>query len=100
MGNQMQSRLKAKDPTTTEPSKPKMVIYGPSGVGKTWFAMSFPAVYYIACEPGNDRQHYMNRLKAAGGKYLGHEDGSLDVAVVIAQVTTLATDAQTFEPVV
>lgn len=94
------SKLKAKDPTTTEPSKPKMTIFGPSGAGKTWFAMSFPSVYYIACEPGNDRAHYMERLKASGGSYLGPEDGALDFAEVIEQFKALATEKHNYKTVV
>jgi hypothetical protein len=96
----MATRLKAKDPTTTEPSKPKMVIFGASGVGKTWFAMSFPAVYYIACEPGNDRTHYMERLKAGGGVFMGPEDGSLDFDEVINQFKALATEKHSYKTVV
>jgi adenosyl cobinamide kinase/adenosyl cobinamide phosphate guanylyltransferase len=94
------SRLKAKDPTTTEPSKPKMIVFGGSGVGKTWFAMSFPAVYYIACEPGNDRAHYMERLKAGGGVFMGPESGSLDFAEVIEQFKALATEKHRYKTVV
>jgi hypothetical protein len=98
--NKNMSKLKAKDPTTAEPSKPKMVIYGPSGVGKTWFAMSFPAVYYIACEPGNDRTHYMERLKAGGGVFLGPEDGALDFEEVISQFKALSTEQHNYKTVV
>jgi hypothetical protein len=94
------SKLKAKDPITTEPSKPKMVVFGPSGAGKTWFAMSFPAVYYIACEPGNDRRHYMERLKSSGGMFMGPEDGALDFDEVIGQFKALATEKHRFKTVV
>jgi hypothetical protein len=86
------SKLKAKDPMTVEPSKPKLVLFSASGVGKTWFGLSFPSVYYIDTENGATRRHYMERLAAAGGQYLGVEDGSLDFDVVIEQVKALATE--------
>ena len=94
------SKLKAKDPTTAEPSKPKMVLYGPSGVGKTWFSLSFPNVYYIAPEDGASRKHYTDRLKAGGGVYLGPEDGALEFETVIEQLKALATEKHGFKTVV
>lgn len=94
------SKLKAKDPKTTEPSKPKIVIYGPSGVGKTWWALSFPAVYYIDTEGGATRSHYMERLGKSGGVYLGPEDGSNDFDVIIDQVKALATEKHKYKTLV
>ena len=93
------SKLKAKDPKTVEPSKPKFVIYGPSGVGKTWFGTSFPSCYFIDTEGGATRQHYMDRLSKAGGKYLGVEDGSLDFDVVLDQIKALAVEKHGFKTV-
>ena len=46
------SKLKAKDPVNAEPSKPKMLIFGKPGVGKTWGALDFPSCYYIDTEGG------------------------------------------------
>lgn len=94
------SKLKAKDPTTAEPSKPKMVLYGPSGVGKTWFSLSFPSVYYIAPEDGASRKHYTDRLKSSGGVYLGPEDGALDFETVIEQLKALSTEKHNYKTVV
>lgn len=94
------SKLKAKDPTTAEPSKPKMVLYGPSGVGKTWFSLSFPSVYYIAPEDGASRKHYTDRLKSSGGVYLGPEDGALDFDTVIEQLKALSTEKHPYKTVV
>lgn len=91
------SKLIGKDPTDAEPSKPKMVLYGPSGVGKTWFTLDFPNVYYISPEPGATRRHYTERLKAGGGKYVGPEDGAMDFEVLIGQVKALATETHTFK---
>lgn len=83
-------KLIAKDPVEAEPSKPKMVLYGPSGVGKTWFTLGFPNVYYISPEMGATRAHYTKRLKENGGSYLGPEDGSTDFDVLIEQAKALA----------
>jgi len=94
------SKLKAKDPTDAEPSKPKMVLYGPAGVGKTWFALSFPGVYYISPELGATRKHYTERLKSNGGVYLGPEDGALDFEVLIDQAKVLATEKHKFKTLV
>jgi AAA domain len=96
----MATKLKAKDPKSTEPSKPKIVIYGPSGVGKTWWALSFPAVYYIDTEGGATRTHYMERLSKSGGVYLGPEDGSNDFETIIDQVKALATEKHKFKTLV
>lgn len=96
----MPTKLKAHDPKTTEPSKPKIVIYGPSGVGKTWFALSFPAVYYIDTEGGATRSHYMERLSKSGGVYMGTEDGSNDFDTIIEQVKALATEKHKFKSLV
>lgn len=94
------SKLKAKDPKAAEPSKPKLVLSGPTGVGKTWFAISFPEVYYIDPEKGADRDHYTTKLKAGGGAYMGPEDGSLDPETVIEQFMALASEKHKFKTVV
>lgn len=94
------SKLKAKDPASAEPTKPKIVIYGASGAGKTWFALSFPSVYYIDSEGGADLAHYTERLAKAGGKYLGPEDGANDFEVIIDQAKALATEKHKFKTLV
>jgi adenosyl cobinamide kinase/adenosyl cobinamide phosphate guanylyltransferase len=94
------SKLKGRDPITVEPAKPKMLIFGASGSGKTWFAISWPAVYYIAPENGASRIHYKERLAAGGGKYLGVEDGANDFEVVIEQLKALSTEKHPYQTVV
>ena len=37
------SKLKAKAPELTNPGHIKAVLFGKSGVGKTWLALNFPA---------------------------------------------------------
>jgi hypothetical protein len=83
--------LKAKDPKKAKLKKPKILIFGPPGVGKTWGALDFPRVYYIDCEGGATLDHYTDKLKASGGVYLGPEDGANDFDVVLDQVKALAT---------
>ena len=83
-----------------EPSKPKILIYGASGIGKTWFSLDFPSCYYIDTEGGAKRTHYMQRLIQSGGKILAPEDGSLDPDIVISQFQALATEKHPFKTVV
>lgn len=97
MENKKTSKLKAKDPMEAEPSKPKIVVSGPSGVGKTWFGLSFPNVYYISPELGATRKHYVERLKSNGGMYLGPEDGATDFETVIEQTKALAFEKHKFK---
>lgn len=86
------SKLKAIDPKTAEPSKPKILIFGKPGVGKTWTSLDFPSVYYIDTEGGANLSHYTDKLKKSGGVYFGPDQGSQDFAEVIDQVKALATE--------
>lgn len=86
------SKLKAKQPDDVKPGKTKGMIFGPSGVGKTWFTLTFPSPYYIDTEGGADLQHYQDRLKRSGGAYLGPKDGALDFNFVIEQMQALASE--------
>ncbi len=94
------SKLKARPPTEVEPTKPKILIYGAPGVGKTWFSLDFPRCYYIDTEGGASRTHYMEKLVASGGEWMGPEDGSLDFETIIGQFQALATEKHTFKTVV
>jgi len=97
---QHMSKLKAKDPVTAEPSKPKLLISGAPGVGKTWFSLEFPNVYFIDTEGGANLKHYTERLKRSGGVYMGQQDGSLDPGTLVEQFTALATENHNFKTVV
>lgn len=94
------SRLLAVAPETVEPKKPKILIFGPAGVGKTWTALDFPGVYYIDTEGGADLGHYRERLKTAGGMYFGPDQGSLDFDTVIGQIEALATEKHQYKTIV
>ncbi len=94
------SKLLAVSPEAVEPRKPKVLIYGPPGVGKTWTSLDFPSVYYIDTEGGADLAHYREKLKNAGGMYFGPEQGSLDFEAVIGQIEALATEEHHYKTVV
>lgn len=94
------SKLKAVDPKAAEPSKPKILIFGREGVGKTWASMDFPSCYYIDSEGGANRDHYTDKLKKSGGMYFGPEQGSQSFEEVTEQIKALATEDHNFKTVV
>lgn len=96
----MASKLKAKSPEATKPGHIKMLIFGASGVGKSWFCLDLPTPYYIDCEGGAKLKHYQDKLKAAGGVYLSVEDGALDFNFLIEQIQALATERHKYRTVV
>lgn len=96
----MARTLKASDPKAAKPSKPKILVYGLPGVGKTWTALDFPSAVLIDCEGGANLAHYTDKLKASGGKYMGPEDGSNDFDVLVGEIITLATTPHPFRTLV
>lgn len=94
------SKLKAVAPKAAAPSKPKVLIFGKPGVGKTWTALDFPSCYYIDTEGGADMSHYTDKLEKSGGAYFGLEQGSLDFNSVVEQIKALATEKHEFKTVV
>lgn len=93
-------RLRAVAPKAAEPSKPKVLVFGKPGVGKTWQALDFPSVYYIDTEGGADLTHYTDKLERSGGVYLGPGQGSLDFSTVLEQVQALATEKHNYRTLV
>jgi RecA/RadA recombinase len=83
--------LKAKKPEVVKESKPKFMISGKSGVGKTMFALEFPSVYFIDVEGGAVRKQYAERMAKNGGVYFGKDEGSQDFQSVINEIRQLAT---------
>jgi hypothetical protein len=92
--------LKAIQPKQAAPSKPKILIYGKPGVGKTWVSMEFPRVYYIDTEGGANLPHYTDKLAKSGGAYMGIKEGSLDFATVINELQQLSTLKHDYKTVV
>lgn len=91
------SKLRAVAPKAAEPSKPKVLIYGREGIGKTMFALQFPSVYFIDAEGGASRRHYTELLDNAGGMYMGPDQGALDFETVLEQVQALAKEKHSFK---
>ena len=94
------SKLKAKDPKDVAPGKIKMMIFGKSGIGKTWISLDFPKPYYIDAEGGARLPHYQAKLAAVGGRYFGVEDGALSFEEVLGQIQALATEKHEFKTLV
>lgn len=94
------SRLKAIAPKQAKPSKPKILIYGKPGAGKTWASLDFPTPYFIDTEGGADLGHYMAKLDRSGGAYLGVQQGSLDFPTVLEQVKALTTESHSYKTLV
>ena len=94
------TKLKAIEPKSAEPSKPKILIFGKAGVGKTYTALDFPACYYIDTEGGANLKHYTDKLHASGGMYMGPEQGSQDFDTVIEQIKALATENHSFKTLI
>lgn len=77
-----------------------MLVSGIYKVGKTWWSLGFPDVYFLDVEKGADRDHYTDRLKANKGVYLGPEDGTLDPDFIIGQMKALSTEKHRFKTLV
>lgn len=92
--------LKAKQPGDVIPTKPKFMISGESGVGKTFFALDFPKPYLIDSEGGATREQYQAKLKATGGAYFGKEEGSQDFKAVIEEVKQLTTTKHEYKTLI
>lgn len=92
--------LKAKAPTDVKPTKPKFMISGESGVGKTFFALDFPKPYLIDSEGGATREQYQDKLKKSGGVYFGKEEGSQDFKAVINEIKELTTTKHEFKTLI
>lgn len=92
--------LRAKLPQEVVVSKPKFMIYGESGVGKTFFALSFPKPYLFDTEGGAVREQYQSKLKEVGGAYFGKEQGSQDFKAVINEIKELCTTKHDYKTII
>jgi len=92
--------LKAKPAQEVEVGKPKFMISGDSGVGKTFFALDFPKPYLIDVESGATRPQYQAKLKKMGGAYFGKEEGSQDFKTILLEVKELATTKHDFKTLI
>ncbi len=85
-------RLKGVSPELIKPRKPKILIYGPSGVGKTTWALDFPDVFFIDVEGGATQPEYSAKLRKSGGLYLGPDEGAASFDEVMGEVKALCTE--------
>lgn len=92
--------LKAVKPEIVKPSKPKFLMSGKSGVGKTSFALNFQRPYFIDTEGGATREQYMKKLSESGGAYFGKEQGSQDFKIVLEEIKQLATQKHEYKTLV
>lgn len=92
--------LKGIKPEAVKPSKPKFMISGRSGAGKTFFALNFERAYYIDTEVGATRDQYIKKLAQNGGAYFGKEQGSQDFKAVIEEIKLLATTKHDYKTIV
>lgn len=92
--------LKAVKPEVVAEGKPKFLISGRSGVGKTWFSLEFPKPYYIDTEGGAVRHQYRDRLIEQGGAYFGKDQNSQDFQTVIDEIKSLATTKHEYKTLI
>ena len=92
--------LKAKKPEVVKTEKPKMLVFGGPGVGKTWASLDFPQAYYIDTEGGATQPHYRAKMQKAGVVYFGKDEGSQDFQALITEVKSLATEKHQFKTLI
>lgn len=92
--------LKAIKPELLTDAKPKFLISGKSGAGKTFFTLDFPSVYYIDTEGGATRSQYRQKMLANKAAYFGKEQGSQDFKTVIDEIKSLATTKHEYKTLV
>lgn len=92
--------LKAIKPDLINESKPKFMVSGKSGVGKTMFSLDFPAVYFIDSESGGVRKQYREKMLKHGAGYMGKDQGSQDFKTVIDEIKMLGTTKHEFKTLV
>lgn len=81
--------LRGKKPSQAKPARPRIAVFGPPGIGKTWTALDFPACYYMDAEGGANLEHYTRKLENVGAQYMGPEDGASDFAEVLKEILAL-----------
>lgn len=92
--------LKVKSPTLVKPSKPKFILSGKSGVGKTFFMLDFEKPFVIDVEGGATEPQYVEKMKAVGAGYMGKDEGSQDFKTVIEQIKELATTKHEYKTLI
>jgi hypothetical protein len=94
------NKLRYVKPEIVKPSKPKFMLSGKSGVGKSEFALNFPKPFYMDTEGGATREQYMAKLIESQGVYVGKDLGTQDFNSVIEQIKTLASTKHEFKTLI
>jgi hypothetical protein len=94
------AKLKAVKPEILLPEKPKILLSGPAGSGKTFLASGFPKTYYFDHEGSAKRPQYRKRIAENGGMYFGKEQGSQEFNAVVEEVKVLATERHDYQTAV
>jgi hypothetical protein len=89
--------LKGKKPEVVKAQKPKVILYGLPGQGKTWFTLDAPDHYYMDTEGGATQPQYRKKLISAGATYYGKDEGSQDFSSVVSEVRALATESHAYK---
>jgi len=92
--------LKGRKPALVEPGKPKFMVSGKFGLGKTYFACCFPNVYFMDTEGGAVRKQYKEKLIKGSGAYFGKDDGSQDFYTVIKEIKALTIEKHEYKTLV
>ncbi len=84
--------MRGRKPEEIKRSKPKFIISGESGVGKSFYMLDFPKPFIIDTEGGTVEPQYVKKMKEVDAVYFGKEDGSQDFKTVIDELKWLATN--------
>lgn len=84
--------MRGRKPEEIKRSKPKFILSGESGVGKSFYMLDFPKPFIIDTEGGAVEPQYIKKMKEVDAQYFGKEDGSQDFKTVIDELKWLATN--------
>src|SRR6185437_11033876 len=87
-------------PEIVKPTRPKILVFGAPGVGKTWQLLVWPRSYYIDTEGGANLRHDIRRMRESGRSYMGPDQGASDPQIVVEQIQGLATEKHDFKTLV
>lgn len=93
-------KLRAVKPTAAPLAKPKIGLFGASGVGKTMGAIGYPNAYLMDGEGGACQPHYLDKLNKTGGGYWGRADGAGDLREVVEEFRSLAAGGHPYKTAV
>lgn len=87
--------LKGEKPTVAD-EKPKILLFGDAGVGKTTAALQFPAPYVIDAERGTTAAQYVRRIVQRGGAVFH----TTDINEVIQEVRALQSESHPYKTLI